>query len=136
MPPILRPGDPSTQLTAADWKAAGTPAGIVINLGTNDWGHVNANTSGFVAVYQAFVETLAKIHAPAKVVFFFGVGPIIHSYEQAVKTVIQNVAKKGIEAHYIDQTTPTDRCGHPPYSSHFMMYQQSRPTIATALGWD
>ena len=40
------PGDPTTQLTAADWAAAGAPAGIVINLGTNDWGGcVYFNTS-------------------------------------------------------------------------------------------
>jgi len=130
------PGDPSTKLTASDWTAAGAPAGIVINLGTNDWGHVKTNTSGFVAVYQAFVEELVKIHAPAKPIFFFGAGPITHDYEPAVKTVIANIAPKGIKAHYIDHKTPTDRCGHPPYASHYMMYQQARPVIASALSWD
>ena len=44
--------------------------------------------------------------------------------------------KKGIDAHAIGQSTPTDRCGHPPYNSHVLMYEQAKPVIAAALGWD
>jgi hypothetical protein len=44
------------------YTAAGRPHGILINLGTNDWGHVKSNVSGFVAVYAAFVKDLAALH--------------------------------------------------------------------------
>jgi len=41
-------------MTAADYAAAGRPDGIMINLGTNDWGHVVGktfnNTAAFVKV--------------------------------------------------------------------------------------
>ena len=69
-------------------------------------------------------------------VFFLGVGPITHLYLHSVNQVVVAMAVKGIVAHAVDMTTPTDRCGHPPYNSHVMMYQQARPIISKALGWD
>jgi hypothetical protein len=42
-------------MTAGDYAAAGRPAGILINLGTNDWGHVVSkmfnNSAAFVKVH-------------------------------------------------------------------------------------
>lgn len=135
----ILPGDSATEMTKAYYAAAGKPAGILINLGTNDWGHVKGNTSGFVAVYSDFVETLAGLHnwpAVKAPVFFLGVGPITHAYLPSVNQIVAAMAGKGIVAHAVDMTTPVDRCGHPPYNSHVMMYEQARPIIANALGWD
>ena len=49
-------GNASTKMTAADYAAAGRPDGIMINLGTNDWGHVVGktlnNTAAFIKVHM------------------------------------------------------------------------------------
>ena len=54
-------------MTAADYAAAGRPDGIMINLGTNDWGHVVPlstnvsktfnNTAAFVKVCTPYMLT-------------------------------------------------------------------------------
>ena len=48
-------GNASTKMTAGDYAAAGRPDGIMINLGTNDWGHVVGktfnNTAAFIKVH-------------------------------------------------------------------------------------
>ena len=118
-----------------------SPALIIVTSSArvDDWGHVKGNTSGFVAVYSDFVETLAGLHnwpAVKAPVFFLGVGPITHAYLPSVNQIVAAMAGKGIVAHAVDMTTPVDRCGHPPYNSHVMMYEQARPIIANALGWD
>ena len=49
-------GNASTKMTAGDYAAAGRPDGIMINLGTNDWGHVVGktfnNTAAFIKVHM------------------------------------------------------------------------------------
>ena len=91
-----------------------------------------------MSVYLDFVLTLATqqgfpaAKAPA---FFLGTGPITHAYKNAVAKVIAGATARGIPAYPVAYTTPVDRCGHPPYNSHVLMYQQARPVIAAALGW-
>jgi len=67
------------------------------------------------------------------------VGPITHAYSPACDQIVAALSSAftpPIEAHVISMTTPTDRCGHPPYSSHVLMAEQAKPIIAKALGWD
>lgn len=137
----LLPGDPSTEMSKQYYIDAGRPAGVLINLGTNDWSHVGRNVTGFIDVYVDFVRTIAGFHgypAVSAPVFFCAVGPITHSYGLACDEIVAalNGATPPIVAHAISMTTPVDRCFHPPYNSHVMMAEQARPVIAKALGWD
>jgi hypothetical protein len=147
-------GNASTKMTTADYAAAGRPDGIMINLGTNDWGQVVGknsttgktfnNTAAFVKVYLAFVEELATqqgfpaLKAPS---FFLVMGPIlgIHNaptYRDAIHAIVSEANAKHIPTYAVDMLgIPVDRCHHPDYDSHTMMYQRSRPIFASALGW-
>lgn len=144
----ILPGNASTKMTAADYAAAGRPDGIMINLGTNDWGYVVGktinNTAAFVKAYLAFVEELATqqgfpaVKAPC---FFLVMGPILGShnaptYRTTMHAIIAGANANGIPTFPVDMLgIPVDRCHHPAYDSHVMMYQKARPVFASALGW-
>lgn len=129
------PADAGTVMTSADWAAAGRPAGVLINLGTNDWAHVGGHIPTFVAVYAKFVETLAASYGSPTPIFFLGVGPITHTYYDAVTQVAQQLTPQSITTRIINYTAPIERCGHPGYGSHAMMAAQAQPIISSALGW-
>ena len=94
-------------------------------------------------MYLDFVEALATqqgfpaVKAPS---FFLVMGPILYihnapTYRNAMHAIISAANAKGIPTFAVPVVTPVDRCHHPPYASHVMMYQQARPVFASALGW-
>lgn len=95
-------------------------------------------------MYLAFVEQLATqqgfpaVKAPS---FFLVMGPILGShnaptYRNVMHAIIAEANAKGIPTYPVDMLgIPVDRCHHPPYDSHVMMYEKARPSFAGALGW-
>jgi hypothetical protein len=65
-------------MTAGDYAAAGRPDGVMINLGTNDWGHVVGKTSNNTA---AFVKVRAFSSQPS-------IQPFVHSFICAIATAV------------------------------------------------
>ena len=97
-----------------------------------------------VQVYLAFVEELAAqqgfpaAKAPS---FFLVMGPILGShnaptYRTVMHAIIAEANAKGIPTYGVDMLgIPVDRCHHPSYDSHMLMYERARPSFASVLGW-
>jgi hypothetical protein len=128
------PGLPSVLWDNAESK----PDAVLLNLGTNDQGHASgpAWIDGFVQTYAAFLVNLTGIYGRPDLPIFCGIGPITHDYYPWVAQALDRARGAGAtNLHIINYTTPVDRCGHPDYDSHVVMYSQARPIIAAVLGW-
>ncbi len=84
-----------------------------------------------------FLVNLTIAHGNNKALpIFCGVGPITHAPEPWVMEAMSQAEAVGLSnLHYINYTAPLDRCGHPDYASHTIMYEQARPIVASVLGW-
>jgi lysophospholipase L1-like esterase len=87
------------------------PDAVLINLGTNDFGHDGgpAWEAAFTQTYVDFLHNLTEWHANPALPFFCGVGPITHSYTNAVNNAIAAAKSQyGINAVYVNYTTELD----------------------------
>ena len=130
------PGD----LGSAWDNAAFVPDAVLINLGTNDNARYNGTqewVDGFVTTYAQFLVNLTVTHGNNKALpIFCTVGPITHQPVPWIRAAMEIAEGKGLtNLHFFNYTTPTDKCGHPDYVAHEVMYQQARPFVATGLGW-
>lgn len=120
------------------------PQAMVINLGTNDFGHNHDNgpawEAAFIDTYVQFlVNVTTMYYKSAPPTIFIAEGPIENP--PALYTCLQNITVQanalGIKAHYLDmRNLPCDGCdGHPGPIGHEAMFQAAQPQIASVMGW-
>lgn len=134
--PLVIPSD----LTTLWDNAAFVPDGIMINLGTNDNARFNGSQAwidGFVHTYAQFLMNLTATHGNNKnLPIFCTMGPITKQPMEWIQAAVSIAEAKGLtNLHMLNYTTPLDRCGHPDYASHTLMYEQARPLLSQVLGW-
>jgi len=127
---------------STDWDfSRWAPDAIIINLGTNDFGHNSgpAWVAQFVATYVAFCQNATKRYNDPALPFFVAQGPMNDSdaLNAALTTVIQQINSAGGKAYYLDMRgPPNDGCGgHPGVQGHRQMADMAIPQIATVMGW-
>lgn len=114
------------------------PDAILINLGTNDQGKNNGSAwiAGFVQTYTSYLVSLARLHGNLNMPFFLGVGPITHDYAPWVEAAAADAAALGLtNLHFISYNTQVDRCGHPDFNGHVLMFEAAQPIISSVMGW-
>jgi hypothetical protein len=117
------------------------PSAVVINLGTNDWGHSHdtgpAWEANFTATYVAFMRNLTLVHSNASLPIFAASGPLTSKPTPAILQAVAAHNAAGGSAIFLDlQTGPVIGCnGHPGPEDHAAMMRKAHPVIAEALGW-
>eukprot|EP01044_Picomonas_judraskeda_P008238 COSAG03_NODE_929_length_5276_cov_15.813599_6_plen_540_part_00 len=128
---------------ATDWELArGNPSAVVINLGTNDWGH-NHDTgpaweAAFSATLVSFMRNLTHWHQNPHLPIFAGVGPLTQRPAKAIQVAVARFNVEGGNATFLNLDTGMggDGCfGHPSPSGHRAMASLATPQIARVMGW-
>ena len=140
MPALVRralPSDPSVH-----WDdSLFVPDAIIVHLGTNDVLRFNGTAAwitGFVDAYaQLLVDLMAAYGSNLRLPVFCLMGPMTQQPVPWIQEAMSVGRARGLEnLHFINLTAAVDRCNHPGYASHTLMYEQARPIIARALQWD
>eukprot|EP01116_Phalansterium_solitarium_P000371 TRINITY_DN1023_c0_g1_i2.p3 TRINITY_DN1023_c0_g1~~TRINITY_DN1023_c0_g1_i2.p3 ORF type:complete len:143 (-),score=49.31 TRINITY_DN1023_c0_g1_i2:390-818(-) len=126
-----------------DWDfSRWVPDTIVINLGTNDFGHDSgpAWEAAFVQTYVEFVvNATQKYYKTPKMPVFLAQGPMNDNTNlfNALSNATALINAAGGNAFYLDMRgPPNDGCGgHPGYQGHHQMAQLAIPQIAKVMGW-
>lgn len=115
------------------------PDAVLLNLGTNDQGHVvdNITIEGFTQTYADFLVNLTQVHGNPALPIFCGVGPITSVYAPWVKDAMYRAQAKGVSSlYYLDFSSCTiDGCDHPGWIGHQEMFEVAKPIISARLGW-
>ena len=118
-----------------------TPSMMIINLGTNDFGHDAgpAWEAAFTATYGQFVANATTTYKNAKLPIFVAQGPMNCGapLRAALMSAITTINAKGGAATYLDMCgPPNDGCGgHPGVQGHAGMFAMAQPQIAQVMGW-
>jgi len=119
------------------------PDMLIINLGTNDFGHDSGPTweAGFSKTYTEFVLNATQLHyKDPKMPVFVAQGPMNNSPQlwAALNVTIAAINAAGGNAVYLDlKGPPNDGCGgHPGVLGHSAMSAMAIPQIAAKMGWD
>jgi len=125
-----------------DFARARAPDGLVVNLGTNDFGHGHdtgpAWEANFTAALAGFALAAAADYARPALPVFLAVGPLTHAPLAAVRAAVAAVNAAGGAATLLDLgvDSPADGCyGHPGPRGHAAMAALAAPVIAGVLGW-
>jgi len=125
-----------------DWDfTRWAPNAMIINLGTNDFGHDSgpAWVALFVATYVAFVQNATKLYNNPTLPVFVAQGPMNDGapLNDALTTVISQLTAAGNKAYFLDlRGPPNDGCGgHPGVQGHRQMADMAIPQIAKVMGW-
>jgi lysophospholipase L1-like esterase len=135
--------DPDNSYTfPAAWK----PQAVVINLGTNDFGHGNLrpllNSSTYTAATVSFVRTIQNHYPHAD--FFLTTSPMLSDTPTEAQHTIQTNALKdaikqlGAKAHFVDWPTQGSAqgcAGHPNADTHAAEGAVLAAAIKAALRW-
>ena len=128
---------------AADWVfSRGNPSAVVVNLGTNDWGH-NHDTgppweAAFSATLVSFMRNLTHWHQNPRLPIFAGVGPLTQRPAKAIQVAVSRFNAEGGNATFLNLDTGMggNGCfGHPSPSGHRAMATLAAPQIAKVMGW-
>ncbi len=128
---------------AADWVfSRGDPSAVVVNLGTNDWGH-NHDTgppweAAFSATLVSFMRNLTHWHQNPRLPIFAGVGPLTQRPAKAIQVAVSRFNAEGGNATFLNLDTGMggNGCfGHPSPSGHRAMATLAAPQIAKVMGW-
>jgi hypothetical protein len=127
---------------SADWDFSSfVPDAILINLGTNDFGHDSgpAWEANFTSTYVAFVLNATRRYGRPTMPVFVAQGPMNNGVPlyTCLHNAIDAINAAGGNAIYLDMRgPPNDGCGgHPGVQGHLQMYQMAVPTIANATNW-
>jgi lysophospholipase L1-like esterase len=128
---------------ARDWDFSRyTPDMMIINLGTNDFGHDSgpAWEAAFSATYVQFVlNATAAIYKRPSMPVFVAQGPMNNSpnLHDALHVAIAAINAAGGNATYLDlRGPPNDGCGgHPGVAGHSGMAALAIPAIGAFMGW-
>jgi lysophospholipase L1-like esterase len=117
------------------------PDAIIINLGTNDFGHDSgpAWEANFSAIYTAFVLNATRRYGNPSLPVFLAQGNINNGtpLQNALQVAAAAINAAGGNATYLDlRVGPIDGCGgHPGVLGHAAMANAAKPTIAATMGW-
>lgn len=125
------------------------PDVVVITLGTNDFGRVNPEETGWVAAYVGFIERV-RTHYP-KAVIYCASSPMMGDFKSErkprttiagylEKVVAQASAAGGPPVRLIDFATQKTENGigaawHPSVRTHAIMGEQLAAALKKDLGW-
>jgi len=118
------------------------PDMMIINLGTNDFGHYAgpAWAAKFEAAFEEFMINVTKIYKKPQYPFFIAQGPMdcTPRLNASLQNVITKTAKKGLNPTYMNLCgPPNDGCGgHPGVLGHLQMAQLAVPIIKGKMGWN
>lgn len=126
-----------------DFTRARVPDALVINLGTNDYGHGHdtgpAWEANFTAALAGFaLAAAARDYVRPSLPVFLAVGPLTSAPAAAVRAAVAAVNAAGGAATYLDlgHESPADGCfGHPGPRGHAAMAALAAPVLANVLGW-
>ena len=119
------------------FSAAPAPAGVVINLGTNDaWALRNASANArWSAAMVAFVRRIAAAYAPTPH-FFLGWGPMSAAYLPPLLAAQEVLVGGGLPVSLLNMTLDKALdCGHPSAADHRLVALKILPNLTSALGW-
>lgn len=129
----------------AQWDFSSfTPDLVIINLGTNDFGHSHDNGTAwedaFVDTYVRFVFNITQLYykqPTLPVLVAVGPGQRAPNVLACLGRVISGVNAAGGAASLLDvQTEPMEGCdGHPGRAGHQAMFQAAQPQVAKVMGW-
>jgi len=117
------------------------PQAMIINLGTNDFGHDSGPIweKAFTDTYVDFVFNATRRYKQPKMPIFVAQGPMNcnANLNNSLHNAIQMINAGGGNAYYLNVCgPPNDGCGgHPGVVGHFEMFEQARPVIAKVMGW-
>merc|ERR1711957_892514 len=126
---------------STDWDFSRyVPDMMIINLGTNDFGHYAgpAWAKNFSDIYTEFVLNVTRVYKAPKLPVFVAQGPGNSStLEAALKASIAAINVAGGNAIYLDlKGAPCDGCGgHPGVLGHEAMAAMAYPQIAKVMKW-
>jgi len=127
---------------SSDWNFKRyVPDMILINLGTNDFGHDTgpAWEAKFASTYVDFVFNATRRYGNTRMPIFVAQGPMNcnSNLRNTLNTVIQKINNNGGNATYLNVCgPPNDGCGgHPGVQGHLQMFQQAKPVISQVMGW-
>jgi len=118
------------------------PDTIIINLGTNDFGHDSGPVweKAFEDTYVAFVANATARYKQPKLPVFVAQGPMNCSdkLKTCLGLAINRINAAGGRAVYLDLCgPPNDGCGgHPGVVGHYEMFQKGRPQISAVMKWN
>jgi len=118
------------------------PDMLLINLGTNDFGHDGgpAWRERFIEIYVQFVGNATVRYRKPQLPIFVAQGPMNCGdvYKATLNEVVSRLnAKTPGTATYLDMCgPPNDGCGgHPGVQGHIGMFEKARPQIAKVMKW-
>jgi hypothetical protein len=127
-----------------DWDFSRyVPDMMLINLGTNDFGHDSgpAWRAVFTQTYADFVYNATVIHYKTpKMPVFVSQGPMNcgDPLRTSLHNAITKINSRGGNAIYLDMCgPPNDGCGgHPGVVGHSQMFEKAKPVIASTMNWN
>lgn len=134
---------PNSDATPWDFSSF-VPDALVINLGTNDFGHGQDNgtawEAAFVDTYSSWVlDTVANKYRAPKTPVFVAIGPGQRAPNvlDCLNRVVAAVNSGGGNAVFLDvQVSGSEGCdNHPGHQGHVNMFNAAAPKIASVLGW-
>lgn len=131
---------------AATWAFSQfLPDAVIVNLGTNDYGHGHdtgpAWEANFTSAYVAFLAELALLHGRPKLPVFAAVGPLTARPTPQVLAAVAAHNAAGGRAVFLNLTLAPGHgsrgCyGHPSAEDHAEMAALAEQAVAAELGWD
>lgn len=124
-----------------DFQAAPKPSLVLVNLGTNDFGHGHDTgptwEAKFSAAYVAFFRQLAALHGDARLPIFAGCGPLTSRPVPAIRAAVAACSAAGGNCFFLDLglVNATGCFGHPGARDHAAVAALARPQIMAAMGW-
>lgn len=125
-----------------DWDFSRyVPHMLLINLGTNDFGHDSgpAWEARFTQTYVDFVFNATARYKNPKLPVFVAQGPMNCGapLRNSLHSAITKINSGGGNAIYLDMCgAVNDGCGsHPGQKGHLQMYEKAKPVIASAMNW-
>jgi lysophospholipase L1-like esterase len=128
---------------STDWDHSRyVPDMVIINLGTNDFGHDAGPTweKAFSDTYTEFVLNATRIYKNPKLPVFVAQGPMNCDAKlgAALNVSIVAINAAGGRAVFLDlKGPPNDGCGgHPGALGHEAMAEMAYPQIAKVMNWE
>lgn len=129
-----------------DWQPSRfVPDAMLINLGTNDFGHGHdtgpAWEANFTATYMTFIRNATAAYGGNTALpIFAGVGAITDVYGPVVQRLVAAANAEGFNLTYVAMMgCPASGCGgcngHPNTTQHAAMAALAQPIIASVMGW-
>lgn len=118
------------------------PDMLLINLGTNDFGHDSGPDweATFTQTYVDFVVNATNRYKNPKMPVFVAQGPMNCGAPlgNSLNKAIAQINARGGHAVFLNVCgAPNDGCGsHPGIQGHLQMFEKAKPVIASVMNWN